>query len=439
MKRTMKKNLLCLPLGILFFLCHTALISNASEYGRDAKQYMEYLSESYPNRVQNTTQGRAAGKWIKKTLESFGYTVEKDYHEAFGMQVNNYIATKSGKSEHIIYVGSHYDCGTENTKGAYDNASGVGVNLELAKYFANQDTDYTIRFCFWDAEELDYALAGSYLYTEQLTREDWDKIVLYINLDSVAAGDHLFAYGGQYVDGRLTNDWALNMADTIATCLDIDLRHIPREVTLFQTPTRMGSSDHHYFAVRGNIPYVYFESTAWIREDYSVNQEHPGWINSNLPYFSDTDGQIMHSKYDNMEDIEAAAPGRVEEQLSDVFNLSVALIQKVSNAAIEKYSMEHTLKTPTIFVDKGTESVTISWQPFKGTMGGGGYCIYRWENAKWNRIAIIPAHEVDSYIDTNIEIGKSYDYMVKAYFGTPRNLTNLDMEFAMPIEVKNNH
>lgn len=434
--KKMKRNLLCLLLGSFFILSHIALISNANEYGGVAKQYMEYLSENYPNRVQNTVQGQAAGKWIKKTLESFGYTVEKDEHKAFGMQIINYIVTKPGKSDRIIYVGSHYDCGTENTKGAYDNASGVGVNLELAKYFANQHTDYTIRFCFWDAEELDYALAGSYLYTEQLTNEDWNKIILYMNLDSVAAGDHLFAYGGQYVNGRLTNDWVLNMADAIAKGLDIDLRHLPQEVTLFQTPTRMGSSDHYYFAALGNIPYVYFESTAWLREDYSINQEHPGWINSNLDYFSDTDGQIMHSKYDNMADIEAAAPGRIEEQLSDVFHLSVGLIQNVSDTAIEKYSMEHTLKTPTVFIDKNTESVTISWKPLKGNMGG--YCIYRWENAKWKRIAIIPSQDADFYIDTNVEIGKSYDYMVKTYFGIPRELTSLDMEFSMPIELKNN-
>lgn len=312
--------------------------SQAADYGSDAYTYMKYLNDNYPDRVQNTTQVHQAGEWIQNTLASFGYTVETYSYDAFGMRIVDYVATKRGNTDKTVYVGSHYDCVAGETRGADDNGSGVGVNLELAKRFVNKSTDCTIKFCFWDAEELDYGMAGSYMFTERnMSQSDWNNALLCINLDCVGAGDELYVYGGEYVNGKLTKDWGLNMADSIAAELGITLKHMPSCITSYQTPTRVASSDHYYFATRGGVPYIYFEATAWTRADGSINQTNQGWVNSKLDGFANTNGQIMHTKNDNLSVFEKVVPGRVKTHLSQVSQMTTSILQRINASSPNTY------------------------------------------------------------------------------------------------------
>lgn len=45
---------------------------------------------------------------------------------------------KQGASDRVIVVGAHYDC-VEQTFGTDDNASGVGVLLELASIYSTKN------------------------------------------------------------------------------------------------------------------------------------------------------------------------------------------------------------------------------------------------------------------------------------------------------------
>lgn len=64
----------------------------------------------------------------------------------------NLIFSKQGASDRVIVVGAHYDC-VEQTFGTDDNASGVGVLLELASIYSTKESPYTIRFILFSAEE----------------------------------------------------------------------------------------------------------------------------------------------------------------------------------------------------------------------------------------------------------------------------------------------
>lgn len=105
----------------------------------------------------------------------------------------NVIATKKAHKNHdtgqILYVGSHHDS-VPGSPGASDNASGVAVNLEIARVLSNQQTDTEIRFLTFGAEEL--GLLGSYHYVSTLTSEEKDRSVGMFNFDMVGsknAGD----------------------------------------------------------------------------------------------------------------------------------------------------------------------------------------------------------------------------------------------------------
>jgi aminopeptidase YwaD len=110
--------------------------------------------------------------FLRSQLEPLGYAIELetfDLPERFRTAPNvkgiNLLATKRGTTqpERVIELGAHYD--TMATPGADDNSSGVAGALEVARVLAAVPTAKSVRFCFFDLEEL--GLLGS---TEHVRR-----------------------------------------------------------------------------------------------------------------------------------------------------------------------------------------------------------------------------------------------------------------------------
>jgi len=145
------------------------------------------------------------GHSIKSLLDE-GQAVESTVKVIGGGLVtrtsHNVIATKKAHKNHdtgqIIYVGSHHDS-VPGAPGASDNASGDGVNLEIARAISNMQTDTEIRFLTFGAEEL--GLLGSRHYVSTLTEDEKDRSVGMFNFDMVGsknAGDMIM----YTVDGK---------------------------------------------------------------------------------------------------------------------------------------------------------------------------------------------------------------------------------------------
>ncbi|WP_082174390.1 M28 family peptidase [Bacillus sp. FJAT-27231] len=134
---------------------------------------------------------KAEGKQLKSLLgekESVTATV-KVLGAGFVTKTSyNVIATKKAHKNHdtgqILYVGSHHDS-VPGSPGASDNASGVAVNLEIARVLSDQQTDTEIRFLTFGAEEL--GLLGSYHYVSTLTEEEKDRSIGMFNFDMVGS------------------------------------------------------------------------------------------------------------------------------------------------------------------------------------------------------------------------------------------------------------
>jgi hypothetical protein len=81
-----------------------------------------------------------------------------------------------------LVIGGHYDNNQRSSKGAYDNAVGVGTVIELARLFTqvhDQAPAFSVLFAAWDSEE--GGGAGSNHFLENPV---WDfEIIGYINLD----------------------------------------------------------------------------------------------------------------------------------------------------------------------------------------------------------------------------------------------------------------
>jgi Predicted aminopeptidases len=138
---------------------------------------------------------KEAAEYIKLNLEKYGWKVKEQpfskivVHETplnLGEEkielVNsqNIIAELPGLNPDCILIGAHYDSAGVSVPGAVDNASGVGLLLELARVLASGSHQDTYQLVFFGAEES--GLVGSSYYANQA---DLSAVNWMLNLDMI--------------------------------------------------------------------------------------------------------------------------------------------------------------------------------------------------------------------------------------------------------------
>lgn len=337
---------LCLVIG----MCAVSLPQTVhAEYGDNAYAFMKQLQSNYPYRQVNSSNGMLSGaeEWLKAQIVTMGYeymaqpftmTSADGVTPCYG---ENLIFSKQGASDRVIVVGAHYDC-VEQTFGTDDNASGVGVLLELASIYSTKESPYTIRFILFSAEEP--GCLGSQYYVDNLSQEERDRIACMINIDTIAAGDNMYLYGGTVDDsGSIDQDWAVYQAQSAADLLGLDMSFHPDVNDSFPTPTKATASDQMPFANAG-IPYIYCEASNWNGEPYTnFYQTSNSAVNG---------GTIMHkAEYDNLTFIENTFGTRAYEHLQAYAKLLDYLLENMKEG---EYATGYT------FEDTNTKAATTS-------------------------------------------------------------------------------
>ena len=337
---------LCLVIG----MCAVSLPQTVhAEYGDNAYAFMKQLQSNYPYRQVNSSNGMLSGaeEWLKAQIVTMGYeymaqpftmTSADGVTPCYG---ENLIFSKQGASDRVILVGAHYDC-VEQTFGTDDNASGVGVLLELASIYSTKESPYTIRFVLFSAEEP--GCLGSQYYVDNLSQEERDRIACMINIDTIAAGDNMYLYGGTVDDsGSIVQDWAVYQAQSAADLLGLDMSFHPDVNDSFPTPTKATASDQMPFANAG-IPYIYCEASNWNGEPYTnFYQTSNSAVNG---------GTIMHkAEYDNLTFIENTFGTRAYEHLQAYAKLLDYLLENMKEG---EYATGYT------FEDTNTKAATTS-------------------------------------------------------------------------------
>jgi hypothetical protein len=286
--------------------------SEVSTPGELAFSHIEAISNGIGIRAAGTGQEAQTAQYILGTLKKLGYPTETQPFtvtvKGNTIQSANVIAVKQGTSSQEIIVGAHYDS-VQVGKGADDNASGIGVILEVAERIKDKPTPYTIRFVLFGAEEV--GLQGSKYYVQQMLEEQKQNTVAMINLDSVTAGDVAYIYGDEGDKGRI-RDWALQYSANH----NLILQTQPGENPEYPAGTTGDWSDHAPFRKAG-IPYTYFESTNWTLGD------RDGYTQVDLQYGDK--GEIWHTQYDTLEYINTTFPNRMQERL----HLFVVLLEAI--------------------------------------------------------------------------------------------------------------
>ena len=284
--------------------------------GKMSYEHMNYLAYEIGPRVGGSENEREAEQYIKGQFERIGLetTVQPFNYVRRGITYtsSNVVAYKPGKSSKQMIVGAHYDSVAVG-RGVDDNASGVGIVLEVAEVLKKIKTPYSIVFIAFGAEES--GLQGSKYYASQMTEADINNTVAMINLDSLAVGDKMYVYGSPGEDG-FVRDLALN----IASKKKLNVETNPGLNPNYPAGTTGDWSDHVPFKDLG-IPYGYLEATNWEIGDldgYTQTMKHGG---------------VWHTPNDTLEFIESEYPGRVQEHLT---TFSILLTDVIKSLDLEK-------------------------------------------------------------------------------------------------------
>jgi alkaline phosphatase isozyme conversion protein len=271
--------------------------SESPSAGATAYEYMAELSDEIGPRVAGTPSEARAAARITDWFADLGYepTLQPFALENGGSSRSsaNVIGVKPGTSARQIVIGAHYDSVAKG-RGAFDNASGVALLLELAGVLRTTQTPYSLVFVAFGAEEIGFR--GSKAYLASLTATQKAAIVLMVDLDSVAAGDQMYAYSGA------TEAWPQLTLRSMARQKGITILTSPGLNKDYPYGSTGDWSDHVVFAKQG-IPYLYVEATNWLLGDKD------GDVNSVKA------GKIWHTGKDTISYIEQRFPGRMEAQL----------------------------------------------------------------------------------------------------------------------------
>ncbi|TRU95895.1 MAG: M28 family peptidase [Microcystis wesenbergii Mw_QC_S_20081001_S30D] len=110
-------------------------------------------------------------EYLRQELGNWG-KVESHFFPFQGKVYENLILDLPNNSQKPpILIGAHYDT-VPGSPGADDNATGLAVLLELARFFGENQANYPIRLIAFDLEE--YGLLGSIAYAEKLKQTKQD-------------------------------------------------------------------------------------------------------------------------------------------------------------------------------------------------------------------------------------------------------------------------
>lgn len=248
----------------------------------DGERAYEQIAEllTYGPRITGSAEMIAAGDYLLAELDALGWETSDEWHTLdFGpvlVPARNLIASKGPTDGPVIIIGGHHDSRVytdqdpdpnrraERALGANDNASGVGVILEMARVISEHyEVQQEIRFVFFDAEDNPGiqpwgSVMGSRAYVDNLSADDEiDHVVI---LDMVGDMDQFIPIEEN------SRDAAPEVVDAIWNIAD-DLgygEHITRRASSFLINYRI--TDDHVPFIRAGIPAVVlidFEYPYW--------------------------------------------------------------------------------------------------------------------------------------------------------------------------------
>jgi acetylornithine deacetylase/succinyl-diaminopimelate desuccinylase-like protein len=284
----------------------------ATRHGALAFATAQTFARTVHPRVANTWGEIGARTFVTGVFQQYAYTPRSQEFiaGAAGRRVHsaNIIAVKQGDSANQLVIGAHYDSAAVG-EGYLDNATGIGLLLEMAARLKTRPTPYTLVFVAFGAEE--NGTLGSRYYVRSLPDGDLRRTIGMIDLDAVAGGDQL-SVTSRFGSPTWLRDDALSAAKGLGVPLQSSLVVAGRPAGITLNP-----SDDDAFATAG------VATAAFTALDWRLSGESGAVVTAE-------DGRLWHTRKDTVAYVQNKYPGRVAGQLRDLSRvLDVLLTSKL--------------------------------------------------------------------------------------------------------------
>ncbi|HEY1845943.1 MAG TPA: aminopeptidase [Buttiauxella sp.] len=340
----LRRSAIYLALGVSFTFSAAA---SSAHLGQTAAGQTRHIATVFPGRMAGSPAEMLAADYLQQQFAQYGYQSDirrfntrylyttKDGHQSWhNVSASQVIAAREGKVPQQIVIMAHLDTFTPlsdndvnnnlgglTLQGVDDNASGLGVMLELAERMKSVPTRYGIRFIATSGEELGELGAENIL--SRMSENEKKNTLLVINLDNLVTGDKLYFNSGRSTPAavrKLTRDRALKLARQ----LGIQATMNPGLNARYPKGTGC-CSDTEPFDKAG-IPVLSVEATNWSlgnKDGYQQRAKSQAFPN----------GSSWHSAMlDNQQHLDKALPGRIDKRSRDVVRIMLPLVKELAKA-----------------------------------------------------------------------------------------------------------
>lgn len=188
--------------------------------GHFAEQQVRHISTYFPGRMSGSPAELMAAEYLQHQFTALGFeTNTRQFNTGYTWQerdgtsrwrkltATSVIAAREGSAPQEILVIASLDTwiplsdneqarglGGLRLQGVDDNASGLGVMLELAKQLSHKPLHYGVRFVALSASESH--LHGMDDYVARMSEKEKKNTLLVIDLNSLITGDHIYFNSG---------------------------------------------------------------------------------------------------------------------------------------------------------------------------------------------------------------------------------------------------
>lgn len=204
--------------GGLPFFAQAASTSTAP--GHFAEQQLRHIATYFPGRMSGSPAELLTADYLQQQFSQLGYQSntrqfktsynwleKKGESRTHKVTATSVIAARAGEVPQEILIVTHLDTWTPLSRheadnnlgglrlqGVDDNASGLGVMLELAQALSKTPLHYGVRFVALSAGEA--GLHGMDDYLARMSVQEKKNTLLVIDLNSLIVGDHLYFNSG---------------------------------------------------------------------------------------------------------------------------------------------------------------------------------------------------------------------------------------------------
>ena len=259
---------------------------------------IQLLANSPRNSRENVEQHTKAVEWIASEFEKIGLRTERQIFDIpqqsparRGTNIIGELHPATSTSTPIL-IGAHFDT-VPGSPGADDNASGVAAMLECARVLVESESEQSVTFVAFDAEEMQPpgdGLHGSTAYVEELSAESqpsaaiifesigfrsstikqrlpWSFRILFRKVFKALKAQN-FESNSLLILSKGKSRSISRQLENIASDPDINLPILPLEVPWWMPLVRnLRRSDHAPFWLAG-IPAVMISDTANFRNPH---------------------------------------------------------------------------------------------------------------------------------------------------------------------------